>query len=210
SKLKKTTFFSLINSITDENKFYQPNQHYCEFMMDAKSLQGVFLPFKYLAFEDNFRTFNAYYVASDFREYHHCIALEDKNINDIKQILNKILVENKNIAESSMELFLQLHTLDWVKEGFFYSSVVLVYTLWENIVFLLGENIKDDDSILRINMTRARNVIAHPTGSNKHFERTEGSTYYFKNGNNDATLTIDDLEKVRQKIIQLLRKYFKI
>lgn len=215
SFLKKQVYFCLILSILDKNNFYQQRKNYCEYLMEAKSLQGVFLPFKFLSCEKSFQLYNDYYVADNMNSNNWSIKLEEENINIIKENLRKVFLENKNIKESTQEIFLQIHTLHWIKEGIFYTALVLLFSLWEAIIYEIHSknlagymNLLEENSEIKklFQKTKlARNKITHPNSNNMIYRN--GKNYYFKHNGIEYMINIEDLEKIRQEIIVQINYY---
>ncbi|MDO9579657.1 MAG: hypothetical protein Q7J06_03690, partial [Bacteroidales bacterium] len=126
----------------------------------------------------------------------------------------------RNLSEPIEEMFIHINTISWVVSGFFYPSLVTLFTCFESILHkqqrqqiadLLSLTSGTSEHDLFLDLQKFRNGIAHleshkiyRTGREYICEKTHNPS-----GNLLATPTftkfdINKLEQVREKLVDLI------
>lgn len=214
--LHKDIIFSLIVCIRNFHIVWEQGHERME--MDFTGGTGVGLPFFILRFIEEGKSVNVFY-ANDYDKvisnYGFFVVFDKENVSAFQYILKRVLIENKQaIPKFIMESFSLIHTVNWVKEGWFYPAVIILFSCFESLLnkkerkqikdLMISRdiNISEEEENDLEDFQILRNAIAHPS---EHKILLENNTYrIYKKGKLKATFDIKKLENVRKILINLI------
>lgn len=220
-RLYKSIIFSFVTSIKDFHIIWEKG-------LERKDMGfiggvGTGLPFAILKFTEKGEYVNVFY-ANDYEKvrFNHefFVLFDTENVTTFRYILKKVLTENTQaIPEFIRESFSLIHTINWVKEGWFYLASIILFSCFESLLNKkMGEQIKDLMNTRDINLSKEdehdledfqilRNAIAHPSEYNI---KLKNNTYYiYKNAELKATFSVKRLENIRKLLTELLIREIK-
>lgn len=195
---------------------------YGEFTKTGTDGQGIFLPYAFIKLTKD-ELINLYYESSyEKMTYAHSFCrFEENQIVELKRILGLFFNQNKrNLSEPIEEMFIHINTVSWVISGFFYPSLVTLFTCFESMLHKkYGEQIAKllrltsatEEHNLFLDFQKFRNGIAHL--ESHQIYRNEREYICKKTHNNSGNLLptpeiikfdLDKLEKIREKLIELI------
>lgn len=213
----------LILSLFLANKSIQLlHYEYGKFYPYSGNGHGAFFPYAIINFIEK-EGINFFYEASYQRL---SILLGYSNLNNdqienIKLYLKNFFVDNKRPLSSAIEdIFIHMHTLSWVKPGFFYPVLVSLFTCYEsilqkrtcqNIADLRGHSSGTLKHTLLKDLQSFRNGIAHQENHRLFMNNSEYVCEKFAEQDGTAITPtekyiffIDKLDDVRQDLVELI------
>jgi hypothetical protein len=219
SELRKYLILAFILANKNINVYHY---EYGKFTRTEADGQGIFLPYAFIKLTRD-GLINLYYESS-YEKMTYCHSycrIEEDQISEMKRILKLFFIDGKrNIPQPVEEMFIHINTISWIISGFFYPALVTLFTCFESllnkqpyqqIADLLSLETGTEEYDLFLDLQKFRNGIAHleshkvyRNGRNYICEKTHNSSGSRLSTPVITTFDIDRLEKVREKLVELI------